>query len=280
MDGATYEPSVAAGVRDGLSDSSPEIQSVRCITADRAFSHVSTSVEGPLLEVLTRIRYQGFYRIQVGFNEAMLKEGLQVEEIYVTLDDDLGVLGDLVVCSMLGPIFAPFPGIVSTPNQVYDIPVDSLSPAMSLSKNLQSTSRGSLNRSNNGSGKKKEGSSGDKDQSGWEDDEDWGNEGGGGDAGRGGGGDDPDSGEGGGHGKANRREGRRVLNIPGFGSTMTIKGPKGSHQVKVTGGLDIIVSNNSGYGCSLETYPGFNVDGSELSGEIPTSRFTIYWPLV
>ena len=281
LDGAAYEPSVDAKMGNGLSHSLSEIQSVRCITADRTFSHASTSVEGPLLEILTRIRYQGLYKIQVGFNDEMLKEGLQVEEIYLTLDEDLGVRSGSAVCSLLEPIFAPFPGIVSTPSQVYYIPIDNLSQAMSLSKDLQPTTRGSLNGRNKGSEKKGEGSGGGKDHGGWDDDEDWGNEGGGGDAGHGGDGDDPDSGGGGdGRGKTNRREGPRILNIRGFGSTMTIKGPKGSHQLKVTGGLDIIVSNNSASECSLDTYPWSNVGGSELQGEIPTSRFAIYWPLV
>ena len=69
----------------------PWYQSARCVTANKAFSHVSTIMEHSLVNGLVGLRYSGSYRIQVGFNGLMLKEGLQVEEIYVTLSDNVGV---------------------------------------------------------------------------------------------------------------------------------------------------------------------------------------------
>ena len=244
LDGPAYEPSVGTEMR-GLSDSPQAIQSVRCITADRALSHVSTSMEGLLLEVLTRVQYKGLYRIRVGFNEAMLKEGLQVEEIYVTLEDNLKRMSDSAVCSMFEPIFAPFPGIVSTPNQVHYIRIDNQSPAISSSKDLQPATGRSPNKHGKGNRKNGEGSDGREGRRAWEDEENGGSEGGEGDIGSGGPGYDSSTGGGGGiDGKTNRRKGRRVLVIAGFGSTMTIRGPKGSDQVKVTGSLDIIVRNS------------------------------------
>ena len=49
--------------------------------------------------------------IQVGFNETSLREGMLVEEIYLLLDGELRTSEDHI-CTTLGPVFAPFPGIV------------------------------------------------------------------------------------------------------------------------------------------------------------------------
>ena len=230
-------------------------QSARYVTANKAFSHISTIMERLLLDVLTGLRYGGLYRIQVGFNGVMLKEGLQVEEIYVTLSDDFEALLEADVSSVFEPIFAPFPGILYTPNKVYYMPLQDLSSANSLSKNAQTDTPhiGSIgshgnNRGRGGGGKGEESDGsgfgkGDKDKG--RKDGEGGGGGGRGGGGEGGGGGGGGGGGNGGKGKSSCPKGRRVLNIPGFGSTLTIKGLNGSHQVNAIGGLDVIVSQRS-----------------------------------
>ena len=178
----------------------------------------------------------------MGFNGVMLEEGLQVEEIYVTLSDDFEAL-EADLSSVFEPIFAPFPGILHTPNKVYQIPVQDLSSAISLSKSAQmdtpqiGSSGSHRNEQGRGGGEE------DGDDSGSEKSDKGGKDGEGG----GGGGRGREGGGGGncGHGKSSCPRGRRVLNIPGFGSTLTIEGPNGSHRVNAIGGLDIVVSRRS-----------------------------------
>ena len=239
MDIETMEPTITE----------PWCQSNRCVTANKAFSHVSTIMERSLVNGLVGLRYSGSYKIQVGFNGLMLKEGLQVEEIYVTLSDNVAALLEADVSSVFEPIFAPFPGILYTPNKVYHIPLQDLSSAISLSKNTHTDTPqiGSSGSQGYDQGRGGGGKGEDSDESGFEKG-DGGGEGGGGRGGGGGGGEGGGDGGGGGggggngHGKSSYPKGRRVLNIPGFGSTLTIEGPNGSHRVNAIGGLDIVVS--------------------------------------
>jgi len=256
----------------------------RCLTADRALLHVS-QMKPLLVETLTRFQYEGRYKVQVGFNGLMLEEGLRVEEIYVTLERAFHAVAASDICSAFEPVFGPFPGVVSSPDEDYHIPVDRLSPAISHSAEsglgpILSRSDGeadALHVENDQDSKKAGENSrnvkreeGGGDNGGGGGGGDGGGGGGGGDGGDGGGGgggpgrpgrgggggggDDYGGGEGGGgsgsgDSKASHRGGRRVLNIPGFGSTLTLKGPDGSHQFNAIGGLDIIVSsrNNDKY---------------------------------
>ena len=227
------------------------------------------------METLTRFRYEGRYKIQVGFNKLMLTEGLRVEEIYVTLECAFHAVTASDICSEFKPVFGPFPGVVSSPDKTYHIPVDHLSLAISHSEsglyppgrshkdgeadalrveNDQGSKESGGNTSHNV--KREEGGGGTGDRGGSGRRGPGGGGGGpgrpGGDAGGGGGGGGVGGGGGGGgsgDSMANHQGGRRTLNIPDFGSTLTLKGPDGCHQFNTIGGLDIIVSrkNNDTY---------------------------------
>lgn len=223
----------------------------RCVTADRALSHVC-HMERHLLETLAQLRYDGLYRVQVGFNELMLEKGLRIEEIYLSLDADLETLSDSVVCPAFEEVFAPFPGMVWTPGKVYQVLADDLMQALSkdseyasLSRtNNQGSAKGNTPRTSLGGGNGHDGGQGgsrsyqgskrgeEKNNDSHSGDGDGGGQGGGDDDGGGGGG------GGGGNGDA-KKSNPRVLDIRGFGSTLTINN---SHQVNAIGNFNIIVS--------------------------------------
>ena len=92
------------------------------ITAQRAFAHIS-AFELPLRMAFEDIRFEGDYRVQVGFNESILQKGVLVEEIYLLLGSTLQVSED-EVCAAFSPIFAPFPGTIYTKGKTYYLPVD------------------------------------------------------------------------------------------------------------------------------------------------------------
>ena len=92
------------------------------ILAHNASSHASL-LESILLEALTNLQFEGEYMIQVGFNETSLREGILVEEVYLLLDGELQSSEDHI-CAILGPVFAPYPGIVYTRLQTYYVPID------------------------------------------------------------------------------------------------------------------------------------------------------------
>jgi len=224
----------------------------RCLTADRAL-HVS-SMEPLLVETLTRLQYEGRYRIQVGFNELMLEEGPRVEEIYVTLERAFYAVAASDICSAFESIFGPFPGVVRSPDETYHVPLDRLSPAIFQLESgfrLFGLSRG------DGEGVTVHVENGQDGEESGENSRDVKREEGGGDKGDGGGsgrgrrGPPGSGGDGGGGGgsdgdiQTNHRGGRRMLNIPGFGSTLTLKGPDGCHEVNAICGLEIIVSRTN-----------------------------------
>ena len=115
----------------------PWYQSARCITANKAFFHVTTIMECSLLDRLAELHYTGSYKIQVGFNGVMLKEGLQVEEIYVTLSGDFEASLEVDISSVLEPIFAPFLGIFYTQGKLYHMPLSDLPSTILLSKDAR-----------------------------------------------------------------------------------------------------------------------------------------------
>ena len=92
------------------------------ILAHNASSHASL-LESILLAALTNLQFEGEYMIQVGFNETSLREGMLVEEVYLLLDGELQSSEDHI-CAILGPVFAPYPGIVYTRLQTYYVPID------------------------------------------------------------------------------------------------------------------------------------------------------------
>ena len=97
-------------------------RSSHCILAHHASSHASLS-EPALVAVLTNLQFEGQYMMQVGFNETSLRERMLVEEIYLLLNGELASSEDHI-CTMLGAVFAPFPGIVYTPLRTYHVPID------------------------------------------------------------------------------------------------------------------------------------------------------------
>lgn len=117
----------------------------RSVRPEHALSHVA-GMEHPLLDTLDKLRYDGPYKIQVGFNEAMLKKGVRIEEIYLCLEADFEVLPDTTVCPAFERVFAPFPGIVWTPRKVYRVPGHDLassgSDRSSIHKNAQGKASG------------------------------------------------------------------------------------------------------------------------------------------
>jgi hypothetical protein len=220
--------------------------STQCITADRALAHI-LSIEPTMFEALSRLRYDGHYRIQVGFNPVMLESGVLVEQIYVTLENAFCKrLAKVDVCSVFAPVFAPFPGIVYTPKKEYHIPAGNHSEAITQPKgkvfsNLsiythnqvggESPSVRSSTGRENDQGPRKGGGS-----------KNLGDRGCVGPNGNDGVGGNEPSGGGGGAKKANRLAERQSLSIPSFGSALTITDPSGSHQVDAIGGLEVTVS--------------------------------------
>ena len=95
------------------------------ITANEAYSH-ALRMEAPLQAAFANIGFSGEYILQVGFNPVVLHEGLLIEEIYLSLNGDLPILNDQVVCEAFAPIFTPFPGVVCIQEHVYYLPVDPL----------------------------------------------------------------------------------------------------------------------------------------------------------
>ena len=104
------------------------------ILAHQASSH-ATLLEPVLLTALINLQFEGQYMIQVGFNETSLREGMLVEEIYLLLDGELRTPEDHI-CTTLGPVFAPFPGIVYTRLETYYVPID-LPPQDSVRRLLE-----------------------------------------------------------------------------------------------------------------------------------------------
>ena len=104
------------------------------ILAHQASSR-ATLLEPVLLAALTNLQFEGQYMIQVGFNETSLREGMLVEEIYLLLDGELQTSEDHI-CTTLGPVFAPFPGIVYTRLETYHVPID-LPPQDSVRRLLE-----------------------------------------------------------------------------------------------------------------------------------------------
>jgi len=228
-------------------------ESGRYITAEEAFAFVS-DLEFPLRIAFADVKFRGQYKIQVGFNESMLYQGKLVEEVYLLLDADLQVPGD-DVCTTFTAVFAPFPAIVYTPEQIYYVPVDPQEQGGRTLRALgnfqtRGTNGGSSgNRpgagaahsgkgsSNNGENRKRNRSNQDrrigKDRES-EDKEDKDEH------------DDDKPNQGGGKtesrsiGKRARR-GAQIINIP-FGSTLSIAGIDGSHRVNTVASVDITVS--------------------------------------
>ena len=91
------------------------------ITAQQAVAHIS-AFELPLRMAFENIRFEGDYRVQVGFNESMLQKDVLVEEIYLLLESTLQVSED-EVCAAFAPVFAPFPGTIYTQGKTYYLPV-------------------------------------------------------------------------------------------------------------------------------------------------------------
>ncbi|GLB43228.1 hypothetical protein LshimejAT787_1301290 [Lyophyllum shimeji] len=89
------------------------------ITADDAYAH-ATAKEDAIKEALAGLQYEGGYSLHAGFNEDMLHCGQRQEEIYVVLDER--VSNEVAVA--LGDIFAPYPGVVYTPEGAYNIRAD------------------------------------------------------------------------------------------------------------------------------------------------------------
>ena len=94
----------------------------RHVTADQASLHVDL-LEPALREGLAHAAFEGQYMIQVGFNEAMLQQGMLLEEIHLLLDGRLR-LPKKEICMIFAPIFAPYPGIVFTSEKTFYLPVD------------------------------------------------------------------------------------------------------------------------------------------------------------
>ena len=97
-------------------------QSCHCITAETALDHV-LNFRTQLLVAFADVGFRGEYRMQVGFNQSALHEGMSVEEISIFLNKDLQVSED-IACTTFAAVFAPFPGVVYAPKQAYFIPVD------------------------------------------------------------------------------------------------------------------------------------------------------------
>ena len=201
----------------------------RHVTADQASSHVNL-LQPALREGLAHAAFEGQYMIRVGFNEAMLQQGMLLEEIHLSLDGNLR-LPEKEISMIFAPIFSPFPGIVFTPEETFYLRVDPPSQGVPESRfELQNSS------GNSGTTVQGPGASGDpgKDSEGqkkestkdcrrsYRETPDGGANSGGGSN------NDDDDGE----GKKSRSKGKerqrgpRVINIP-FKSTLLTTGPKG-----------------------------------------------------
>jgi hypothetical protein len=229
-------------------------QTVRYVTAADAAAH-ALDTEPALTRALAELRYEGLYRVQAGFNQVMFEERLLVQEIHLSLENNFQAQFRADVPRILGNIFAPFPTVIDTPGETIQISVE---PGPSTSSLMRNVSNGfqqpvgtvlnlngeGLSRlhvktedQDEGGDRKGEESWGRKKKD-WSDKDR---------SGSGGGGDGSESGPGSSEtGQPNTIQvGRRVLNVPTFGPTLTIKGSKGSHQVKTVGGINIVVSNNA-----------------------------------
>ena len=127
--GGRQEGDTSASISAIISDSNLETSKPKVfdmtpqyITAQRALAHIS-AFELPLRMAFADVRFEGDYKIQVGFNESMLQKGVLVEEIYLLLEGTLQVSED-VVCMAFSPVFSPFPGTIYTQGKTYYLPVD------------------------------------------------------------------------------------------------------------------------------------------------------------
>ena len=93
------------------------------ITANEAYTH-ALRMETQLKAVFATIGFSDEYILQVGFNEAALREGLLVEEIYLSVNGDLPTFNDQTVCKAFASVFTPFPGVVYTRARIDYLPVD------------------------------------------------------------------------------------------------------------------------------------------------------------
>ena len=94
----------------------------RHVTANDALAHVHC-LEPALRAALAPIGFEGDYIIQVGFTEEMLHQGALLEEIHLLLNGTLRLPeGNLqMICE---PSFAPFPGIIYTPDETFYLSID------------------------------------------------------------------------------------------------------------------------------------------------------------
>ena len=250
-------PTPADDLLVNLDENALWFESDRYITADEAFAFVS-DLEIPLRIAFADVKFRGQYKIQVGFDESMLRQGMLVEEVYLLLDVGLQVpVHD--VCNTFTAIFAPFPAIVYTPEQTYYLPVDPQEQSgrgMKALGEFRTRGRGSGSSGNrpgtgvahsgkgsSNDGTNRRGNRSDRDrgiekdhkgaresegeEDGDEDDDDKPNPGGGKTESRS-------------LGKRARR-GAQIVNIP-FGSTLSIAGIDGSHRVNTVASVDIMVS--------------------------------------
>jgi hypothetical protein len=81
-------------------------------------------METQLQSIFATIGFGDEYVLQVGFNETALREGLLVEEIYLSVNGDLPTFNDQTVCKAFASVFAPFPGVVYTRERIDYLPVD------------------------------------------------------------------------------------------------------------------------------------------------------------
>ena len=94
----------------------------RHVTADDALAHVYR-LEPVLRAALAPTGFEGDYIIQVGFNEEMLHQGTILEEIHLLLNGTLK-LPEEGIQMIFEPLFAPFPGIIYTPDETFYLPID------------------------------------------------------------------------------------------------------------------------------------------------------------
>lgn len=94
----------------------------RHITADDALAHVYL-LEPALRVALAPTGFEGDYVIQVGFNEEMLHQGILLEEIHLLLNGTLR-LTEEDIRMIFEPLFAPFPGIIYTPDETFYFSID------------------------------------------------------------------------------------------------------------------------------------------------------------
>ena len=114
---------------------------LRHVTADQASSHVD----------LFQPALQARLIIQVGFNETLLQQGILLEEIHLFLDRNLR-LPENEICMVFAPIFAPFPGIVFTPEETFYLPVNPPSHGIPESRLESQNSPGTIAQGSGASG--------------------------------------------------------------------------------------------------------------------------------